>query len=85
LVGEAVLATAPLGLPIAKLSLLLSTAGIASSVFEQAVASSSAVVGDSSVRKEAVKIGLRCFAGVDITKKPGQFAEASEMTAISTP
>jgi hypothetical protein len=37
------------------------------------------------VRKEAVKIGLRCFAGVDITKKPGQFAEASEMTAISTP
>jgi hypothetical protein len=30
-------------------------------------------------------MGLRYFAGVDITKKPGQLAEASEMTVVSTP
>jgi hypothetical protein len=61
-VGEVELATAPLGLPMAELSFLLSTTGVASSVFEQAVAS-------SSRQKVALRVS-RCFILAKVTTKP---------------
>lgn len=67
------LATAPLGLPMAKLSLLLSTAGVASSVLEQAVASS------RSAPRMAVR-GNKYF----INKK-GVYKDEPLMTLVELP